>query len=320
MHEAFISYRREHGFAYAKMFREMLRVKGVAAYVDLDELRSGTFDDKLLTAIKTTPSFILILTPSALDRCTDEDDWLTREIVTAVESGRNIIPVLCDGFMWPKKWDPQVPEKIRILSTFNSVIMDYNYINAAVDTIVEYIREDGSFETEEEDNKPEFKNDVDGFFRRNMKDIDNIVAVDLAFHAGSVWHQNVDRLNILETLAQAGVQIRVIVNTPEIAMQMGKHMRHKLKRYMPFEEAISLWQNIASMFENVQVKVTEIPMLRIQYTIRKKDPAQDKMRIKYYTHGVSQIDANSILEFDRNDYQFELYRAEFDYVWEHTED
>lgn len=319
MHEAFISYRREHGFAFAKMLREMLKARGVAAYVDLDELRSGTFDDKLLSAIKAIPAFILVLTPSALDRCADEDDWLTKEVVVAVDSGRKIIPVLCDGFVWPKKWSEEMPEKIRMLSSYNSVIMDYNYINATVDKILEYMREDGFQSLNTQDNEPKTKNDVDGFFRENMKDIDNVTAVDLAFHAGSIWHQNVERLNILETLADAGVQIRVIVNTPEVAMQMGKHMRHKLKKYMPFEEAVSLWQNVADLYPNVQVRVTDIPMLRIQYTIRKKDPSQDRMRIKYYTHGVAQIDANSIQEFDASDYRFNLYRSEFEYIWKHTE-
>ncbi|MBQ8058064.1 MAG: toll/interleukin-1 receptor domain-containing protein [Ruminococcus sp.] len=321
MHDAFISYRREKGFAIAKMLRELLKAKGISAYVDLDELRSGTFDDKLLTAIKTTPAFILILTPSSLDRCGEDDDWLTKEAITAIDSGRNIIPVLCEGFSWPKHWDDSVPEKIRMLSNFNSVYMEYRYIDATVDTIIEYIHEDGADEiVVDEIDVVRPKDDIRGFFNKHLQDIENVVAVDLAFHAGSVWHQSVDRLDTIQTLAEAGVEIRVIVNTPEVATFLERHTRHKLKKYMPFEEAIERWRYLESVYENIHVKVTDIPMMRIQYTIRKKDSSKDAMRIKYYTHGVSQMEKNYIQEYDSSDYQYELYRGEFDYVWEHTED
>jgi hypothetical protein len=112
MYDAFISYRRKNGFAVAKMLRDQLKLKKISAFVDLDELRNGTFDDKILTAIKNSPSFLLILFPGDLDRCAEDDDWLTKEITAAVDSGRNIIPILCDGFKWPKHWNDDIPEKI----------------------------------------------------------------------------------------------------------------------------------------------------------------------------------------------------------------
>ncbi len=321
MHDAFISYRRKNGFAFAKMLRELLKAKGVSTYVDLDELRSGKFDEKLLTAIRTIPGFILILTPGSLDRCGEEEDWMTKEVEAALEAGRNIIPVLCDGFEWPKHWGDNVPEKIKMLSDFNSVYLEYRYIDAAVSTIVEYLHEgSGEKVVVEEIDVVRPKNDITGFFLKHIQDLENVVAVDLAFHAGSVWHQSVDRLDTLQTLAEAGVEIRVIVNTPEVAEFLERHTRHKLKQYMAYEDAIAHWRHIESLYENVHVKVTDIPMMRIQYTIRKKDSSKDAMRIKYYTHGVSQMDRNYIQEYNYDDYQYELYRSEFEYVWQHTDD
>lgn len=317
VHDAFISYRRNGGFAFAKMLLELLKLRNVSAYVDLEELGSGVFDEKLITAIKETPAFILILPPGALDRCCEEGDWLTREIVAAIDADRNIIPVLCDGFTWPKKWPDNIPEKIHKLSTYNSVVMDFNYMNAVIDKLVTYIHGADAVTSATLKSEARDRDDIEDFFSNNMRNMENIQGVDLAFHAGSVWLQNVNRLDIITALAEAGIEIRVILNTPEIATLMGKHMRHKLKRYLPFDEAISLWKNIESMYENVKVMVTDIPMFRIQYTFRMKDSPNDVMRIKYYTHGVSQIDRNYIEEFTPADYQFKLYRNEFDYVWDY---
>lgn len=315
MHDTFISYRRNGGFAFAKMLLELLKSRNVSAYVDLEELGSGVFDEKLITAITETPSFILILPPGALDRCCEEGDWLTREIVAAIDSNRNIIPVLCDGFTWPKKWDDKIPEKIRKLASYNSVVMDFNYMNAVIDKIVTYIHGSNAVTSASLKAEARDRDDIEDFFLTNMNNIEDVKGVDLAFHAGSVWLQNVNRLDIISALADAGIEIRVILNTPEVATQMGKHMRHKLKKYLPFDEAITLWKNIEEMYDNVKVVVTDIPMLRIQYTFRMKNPEKDVMRIKYYTHGVSQIDKNYIEEFGPTEYQFELYRNEFDYVW-----
>jgi PilZ domain len=38
------------------------------------------------------------LTPSALERCSDPDDWLRREIEAALDTRRNIVPLTLDGF------------------------------------------------------------------------------------------------------------------------------------------------------------------------------------------------------------------------------
>jgi tetratricopeptide (TPR) repeat protein len=42
--------------------------------------------------------FLVLLTPSALDRCGDPADWLRREIETALSSHRNIVPLMLEGF------------------------------------------------------------------------------------------------------------------------------------------------------------------------------------------------------------------------------
>lgn len=307
MYDAFISYRRKNGFLAAKMIRELLKSRGVTAYMDLDELRSGTFDDKLLSAIQTIPSFILILPPHALDRCGEKDDWLTKEIVAAVDAGSKIIPVLCDGFEWPKEWDEAIPEKVRMVASYHGVEMSQYYIDAMIDKIAERIRGSSHFGNQ---------SDLDTFFRNRMSNMDDIKSVDLAFHAGSTWHESIDRLDILQDLADAGVPMRVLVNSPEAAETLGVHMRHKLKKYMPFSEAVERWQSFAAMYSNVEVRVSEMPLLRIYYAFTMNNDEESAVRVKYYTYGNARIDKNFSQNFEPRDSCYRLYKSEFEFLWD----
>lgn len=316
MYDAFISYRRKNGFAIAKMLRELLKAKGITAFMDLDELRSGTFDDKILNAIENSPSFILILPPNALDRCGEKDDWLAKEILTAIDSGRNIVPVLCDDFSWPKDWPENMPDKIKMLSNYNSVVMSYDYVDAMVDKIIQHMYDNGlGTDNNTNGNFSSSTNELDTFFRNRMHNLDQIKGVDLAFHAGSVWHENIDRVDILADLADAGIKMRVLVNSPEAAETIGKHMRHKLKKYTPFEEAVQLWKNFESMYDNVEVRISDIPLLRIYYAFHMENPNEDAARVKYYTYGNAQINKNYSQNFEPTDAHFNLYKAEFDFLW-----
>jgi len=307
MYDAFISYRRKNGFLAAKMIRELLKAKGVTAYMDLDELTSGTFDDKLLNAIRDCPFFLLILPQGALDRCHEKGDWLTREIVEAVRSGSKIIPILCDDFSFPTEWQEGVPEEVKKIASYHGIELSYAYINEMTDRIIEQIRGNSAKGS---------KSDLDTFFRNRMRDLDSIKGVDLAFHSGSTWHESEERLDILQDLAEAGIPLRILINDPETAELLGKHMRHKLKKYMSFSEAIECWKNFAAMYENVSVRVSDIPLLRVHYAFLMENEADSAVRVKYYTYGNSKLDKNYAQNFEPKDAYYQLYKEEFQFLWD----
>ncbi len=316
MYDAFISYRRKNGFAAAKMLRDQLKAKGYSPFVDLDELKNGTFEDKIQKAIEESPSFIVILYPGDIDNCNKENDWLTKEIDVAVLEQKNIIPVFCDGFKWPDRWDDDVPESIKFISGFNAVTLSQEYLDATVAKIISYMN-GGSSDT----SKDKFNtqgSDTNYFFHVNMRDLDSIESVDLSFHAGFIWHQDIGHLDILSALDDAGIPVRVVINTADGALIIGKHMRHKLKNYPTFEEGISSWKNLEGKLDNMQVRLSDIPVMRICYCINKKDKSESVMRIKFYTYGNPKIDDNYIQDFTPADHPFELYKKEFEYLWKNA--
>jgi tetratricopeptide (TPR) repeat protein len=93
----FISYRRTN-FPWALNIYQDLTHHGYDVFFDYQSIDSGDFEKIILDNIRARAHFIVVLTPSALERCKEPDDWLRREIETAIDEKRNIVPLLMEGF------------------------------------------------------------------------------------------------------------------------------------------------------------------------------------------------------------------------------
>lgn len=95
-YDIFISYRREGGKEYARNLTSELVSRGFHPFLDFDELKDGKFDKRITDAIESAPVFMFILSPGSLDRCVNEDDWVRKEILHAIEHKRHFVPVDID--------------------------------------------------------------------------------------------------------------------------------------------------------------------------------------------------------------------------------
>ena len=93
----FISYRRTD-ISWALAVYQYLTSEKYDVFFDFSSLSSGDFEQVIVSNIRARAHFIIILTPTALDRCAEPGDWLRREIETAIDEKRNIIPLLFEGF------------------------------------------------------------------------------------------------------------------------------------------------------------------------------------------------------------------------------
>lgn len=138
--DVFVSYRRSTGSQLASLLKVHLQLRGFSVFIDVERLEAGKFDNNLLDSIKAAKNFIIVLSPSALDRCVDDHgckDWVHKEIVAALASGCNIIPII-DNFHWP---DPeQLPEDMRSIIYFNGVRWIHDYQDACIDKVERFIR------------------------------------------------------------------------------------------------------------------------------------------------------------------------------------
>jgi hypothetical protein len=93
----FISYRRTDGAWGLAVFQDLTQ-HGYDVFIDYDGIASGNFEPVILENIKARAHFLVLLTPTALERCNDPEDWMRREIEAALDSERNIVPVMLEGF------------------------------------------------------------------------------------------------------------------------------------------------------------------------------------------------------------------------------
>lgn len=116
--DIFISYRRAGGVHTAKEIALELRARGYAVFFDGKSISSGRFWDTIRASVEACSDFLLVLTPGALDRCADgtEHDFVAREIALAMKLGKNIVPVMTDGFAFPNP----MPECIRGIEEYNA--------------------------------------------------------------------------------------------------------------------------------------------------------------------------------------------------------
>ncbi|XP_037900749.1 NAD(+) hydrolase sarm1 isoform X6 [Glossina fuscipes] len=139
--DVFVSYRRSNGSQLASLLKVHLQLRGFSVFIDVERLEAGKFDNGLLNSIRQAKNFVLVLTPNALERCVDDNDckdWVHREIVAALNSSCNIIPIIDSQFYWPEP--ERLPEDMRSVCHFNGVTWIHDYQDACIDKLERFMR------------------------------------------------------------------------------------------------------------------------------------------------------------------------------------
>jgi len=128
----FISYRRTNASWALNVYRD-LASHGYEVFVDFAGIASGDFERMIVENIRARAHFVLLLTPSALDGCNRPEDWLRREIETALEARRNIVPLMFDGFDFN---GPNIAKKLTgklsTLQRYNALEIPVRYFDEAM--------------------------------------------------------------------------------------------------------------------------------------------------------------------------------------------
>jgi tetratricopeptide (TPR) repeat protein len=91
----FISYRRTN-LPWALAIFHHLSHNGYDVFIDFTDIASGSFERVIRENINANVHFLVLLTPSALERCGNSGDRFRHEIETAIETKRNIVPIMLD--------------------------------------------------------------------------------------------------------------------------------------------------------------------------------------------------------------------------------
>ncbi|NOT03907.1 MAG: tetratricopeptide repeat protein [Anaerolineales bacterium] len=133
----FISYRRANK-PWALFIYQNLTMHGYDVFIDFQNINSGNFETAILDNIRTRAHFIVVLTPSALENCKNPGDWLRREIETAVNEKRNIVPLMVEGFDFGSPLIKNaLTGKLATLSQINGLRIPDDYPLEAMDRLRE---------------------------------------------------------------------------------------------------------------------------------------------------------------------------------------
>ena len=174
--DIFISYRREGGYAMARLLYECFKNAGLSVFLDLEELRAGPFNDKLYEAIDSCENFVLVLPPDSLDRCVHQNDWLRLEIEHAIRQKKNVIPVMMEGFTFPE----DLPPSIQVLPFFNGVQSSREYFDATIKKLISMLRgiklDESKINIQERHDDVRYYYDEDELEKHRLRNEDNLLA------------------------------------------------------------------------------------------------------------------------------------------------
>lgn len=218
-YDIFISYRREGGFETADSINQRLQKAGYSVFLDLEQLNSGKFNEKLLGVIEGCEDFILVLPPNALNRCNDPQDWVRREVEHAIAKGKNIVPIMLRGFEWPD--ENSLPETLGDLPLYNGITAsDHNLFEENIERL-----------------KHKFLKSKPGFtWRRYKKYILSVMAVLLACVGYIIYSKYTEKDNY-DKLSQ------------EYAMAMMTEFVKAHENYAMYESLIRDWKTYATECE-----------------------------------------------------------------------
>lgn len=133
MFDTFISYRRIGGGAVAARVYDYLKLKGFNPFYDITGMSSGRFDEQLKANVANALNYVLILSKGALDRCNNDDDWVYKEIIIAIEYNLNVIVLKEEGFEYPE----DLRDDLNVLRMFQAIEYSEQTLSSRLEILVD---------------------------------------------------------------------------------------------------------------------------------------------------------------------------------------
>lgn len=322
-YDAFISYRHDTGFYMAQVIYDKLVQNGYSVFMD-KRLERGEFEPQIKAAVEKSSNFILVLFPKDLDNCNSENDWIRKESEwAAATANMNFIPVFCDNFatngtevILEDGTIIELPDSIKkVLSSQNIEIQKNSTLDANLDRLCDVALKNA--------NPVKPLTNTKEFFNNNLKEKNNLTikGIDMCFHGGAAWLRAGTQKEILDEILKRKIPTRILINTPEAAESIAKHMRDEYALYFSFEQVSKLWSKYASdNSDTLQVRACPIPLLRVYHNIKFNEDeirhTHDRMHIKYYVYQNMNLENSFEHELSSFSKYYEIYQKEFEFLWE----
>lgn len=130
----FITYRRPVSNYIASAVSQAFMPHRYDVFMDIDITDTVEFDEVILRQIEARAHFIPVLTPGDMALYANPKDWKRLNIEHAIRRGRNIVPLLVNGFDF-KEAAPYFTGELAKLAEYPAVTVPIEYFQAAMDRL-----------------------------------------------------------------------------------------------------------------------------------------------------------------------------------------
>ncbi len=130
----FICYRRANYHTALAVFQH-LEAHGYDVFLDYKSIPSGDWRQFILKEISARAHFLIILTPSMLERCINPDDVTRMEIEHAIAQKRNVIPLFFEGFKFSAATDQYLSPAMKALPNYNGTNIYDDLFDASMERL-----------------------------------------------------------------------------------------------------------------------------------------------------------------------------------------
>ncbi len=313
-YDVFISYRHTTGFYMSQIVYTKLISNGYTVFMD-KTMNSGKYEEKIHSAINNCRNFIVVLFPDDLEDLKNDESWLNKEAAWALENGGlNIIPVMCDGFEWPRS-SGELSDVMNTVKKNNGILIHKDYsLDSDLDNLCD------NFLKNVTPTKPRIT--AIEFFRHNLESRSDLTVsrVDVAFHGGSPWLMPGEKNELLVGSLKKGIPWRVMINTVDAAESIGQHMRDETALYVPFTTIHAQWKKLQTLYPDcLEVRACPIPLIHVHHSVHFVNDTNEhqygEQHIKYYAYNNTRLD--NAFEHRVSSYSkyYSIYSDEFEFLW-----
>jgi hypothetical protein len=135
-YDVFITYRRSDGLNYAQLLYQALDRRGYNCFLDVRDRQDDDYEERIIMALRNSTNYIFILTDGSLQRLSETDNAIYKEIHNALILNKKIIPVAPSG-MSRNLYGANMLEEFNSLRSLSvSRLETGEFFEASVDEIV----------------------------------------------------------------------------------------------------------------------------------------------------------------------------------------
>jgi tetratricopeptide (TPR) repeat protein len=135
----FISYRRTNFYTALAVYQD-LTANGYDVFFDYESIDSGDFETVIFENIRYRAHFVVILSPSALERLGEKNSIMRREVELAIDEKRNIIPLMMESFDFGSpSVNAALIGKLASLSSYNGLKLEQEYFRAGMEKLRRFL-------------------------------------------------------------------------------------------------------------------------------------------------------------------------------------